>query len=157
MDLAKLSRNVSQRLSISSLIGFALFLVLAITILYQDSRIAKMEEKSNTNRFVSKRSADEEHQPQPMPPIPGPGSLYTRWGRTTCPCNSRLVYDGVVGGQFYTQSGGGSNLLCLPNDPIWANFTDGYQKAGSIENTVRKYIGNVKIENECKSAFRAGK
>ncbi|XP_014779273.1 uncharacterized protein LOC106875578 [Octopus bimaculoides] len=132
MDFAKLSRNISQRFSISSLIAFGLFLVLVITILYQDSRITKMEEKSNTNRFVSKKFADDKPCQQPTPPRPGPGSLYTRWGRTTCPRNSILIYDGVVGGQFYTEGGGGSNLLCLPNDPIWANYTTEVEAAGRI-------------------------
>ncbi|XP_036366810.1 short-chain collagen C4-like [Octopus sinensis] len=65
-------------------------------------------------------------------PKPGLGSLYTRWGRTTCPTNSSLVYDGVAGGQHYSHTGGGSNLLCLPNDPIWANYTTEVEKGGYI-------------------------
>ncbi|XP_036366811.1 uncharacterized protein LOC118767012 [Octopus sinensis] len=65
-------------------------------------------------------------------PKPGLGSLYTRWGRTTCPPYSKLVYEGVVGGQHYTHTGGGSNLLCLPNDPIWANYTTEVEEGGYI-------------------------
>ncbi|XP_036355763.1 short-chain collagen C4-like [Octopus sinensis] len=75
---------------------------------------------SKTNRVISKKSCDDKSDD---PPKPGLGSLYTRWGRTTCHTNSSLVYDGVVGGQFFAHFGGGSNLLCLPNDPIWANYT----------------------------------
>ncbi|XP_036366556.1 uncharacterized protein LOC115221348 isoform X1 [Octopus sinensis] len=65
-------------------------------------------------------------------PRPGPGSLYTRWGRTKCPRNSSLVYDGVVGGTAWNETGSGSNLLCLPNDPIWANYTGGVASRGHI-------------------------
>ncbi|XP_036354439.1 short-chain collagen C4-like, partial [Octopus sinensis] len=81
------------------------------------------------NRVISKKSLDDKPDDTPKP---GPGSLYTRWGRTTCPTNSSLVYDGLVGGQYYDQSGGGSNLLCLPKDPIWANYTAKREAAGSI-------------------------
>ncbi|XP_014780685.1 short-chain collagen C4 [Octopus bimaculoides] len=129
MDFSQFSRNVSQRFSISSLVAFGLFLILTITILHQDSRIRKMEEKSEQNRFVSKKSLDDKPDDTPKP---GLGSLYTRWGRTTCPPYSELVYDGVVGGQHYDQTGGGSNLLCLPNDPIWANYTTVVDVAAQI-------------------------
>ncbi|CAI9737331.1 Hypothetical predicted protein [Octopus vulgaris] len=129
MDFAQLSRNISQRYSISSLIAFGVLLVLTIVILHQDSRIGKMEEKSKTNRFISKKSLDDKPDDTPKP---GLGSLYTRWGRTTCPPYSNLVYDGVAGGQLYSHTGGGSNLLCLPNDPIWANYTTGDTKSAYI-------------------------
>ncbi|CAI9737344.1 Hypothetical predicted protein [Octopus vulgaris] len=128
MDLAQLSRNISQRFSISSLITFGFLLVLTITNLHQNSRIGKMEEKSQANRFISKKSFDKPD----ATPKPGLGSLYTRWGRTTCPPYSNLVYDGVVGGQLYNHTGGGSNLLCLPNDPIWANYTTEDESSGYI-------------------------
>lgn len=45
------------------------------------------------------------------------GSIYTRWGRSTCPSTSELVYEGIVGNSYYTEIGGGSNYLCLPQDP----------------------------------------
>eukprot|EP00106_Octopus_bimaculoides_P016377 XP_014783819.1 PREDICTED: short-chain collagen C4-like isoform X2 [Octopus bimaculoides] len=62
----------------------------------------------------------------------GHGSLYTRWGRKTCPDTAELVYEGVVGGQSYKVIGGGSNLLCLPKDPIPAEFTSKVEAAASI-------------------------
>ncbi|CAI9737329.1 Hypothetical predicted protein [Octopus vulgaris] len=104
MDFAQLSRNISQRYSISSLIAFGVLLVLTIVILHQDSRIGKMEEKSKTNRFISKKSLDDKPDDTPS----------------------------VVGGQFFDHTGGGSNLLCLPNDPIWANYTTEVEKGGYI-------------------------
>ncbi|XP_036366825.1 short-chain collagen C4-like [Octopus sinensis] len=84
---------------------------------------------SKTNRVISKKSCDDKPDDTPKP---GLGSLYTRWGRTTCPTNSSLVYDGVVGGQHFSHTGGGSNLLCLPNDPIWANYTTEGEDGGWI-------------------------
>ncbi|XP_036366807.1 short-chain collagen C4-like [Octopus sinensis] len=84
---------------------------------------------SKTNRVISKKSLDDKPDDTPKP---GPGSLYTRWGRTSCSPYSSLVYDGVVGGQFFDHTGGGSNLLCLPNDPIWANYTTEVEKCGYI-------------------------
>ena len=59
----------------------------------------------------------------PGPPGPlgpsGGGLVYTRWGRTICPTTSEttLVYSGRAGGSHWTQSGGGANYLCLPDDP----------------------------------------
>ncbi|XP_014780687.1 short-chain collagen C4 [Octopus bimaculoides] len=129
MDFAQLARNISQRLSMSSLIAFGILLILTITILHQDLRMRKMEEKSEQNRFFSKKSLDDKPVNTPKP---GPGSLYTRWGRTTCPPDADLIYDGVVGGQFSDQTGGGSNLLCLPNDPTWANYTTDVEVAAQI-------------------------
>ncbi|XP_019617288.1 PREDICTED: short-chain collagen C4-like isoform X7 [Branchiostoma belcheri] len=57
------------------------------------------------------------------------GSVYIRWGRTTCADNggAELVYSGVAGGTHYTQSGGGTNYQCLPTDPQWGRYQDGVQ------------------------------
>ena len=50
------------------------------------------------------------------------GGTYIRWSRTTCPKSSSLIYWGKAGGSWYT-SRGGSNLLCLPDDPAYLNTT----------------------------------
>ena len=66
-----------------------------------------------------------EHGPQG--PATGGGTVYTRWGRTSCPMNqgTDLVYSGRAGG---TQcSGGGANLLCLPDDPEYSRYVNGIQ------------------------------
>ena len=57
-----------------------------------------------------------------QPGLPGPsiaGTVYTRWGRTTCPNTpgTELVYAGRVGGSHPSASGGGANHLCLPENP----------------------------------------
>ena len=45
------------------------------------------------------------------------GAVYVRWGRKICPEGADLVYSGQAGGNHYNNKGGGSNYLCLPNDP----------------------------------------
>ncbi len=47
----------------------------------------------------------------------GDAVVYTRWGRTTCPGGTELVYTGRAGGTFYNQIGGGANYLCMPMTP----------------------------------------
>ncbi len=52
---------------------------------------------------------------------PGPpgetagGVTYTRWGSTSCP--GEKIYSGRVGGSPHQNQGGGSNYLCMPDDP----------------------------------------
>ena len=53
---------------------------------------------------------------------PGPrsgGVVYTRWGKSSCPSvpGTRMVYNGRVGGSYFTNSGEGANHLCMPPDP----------------------------------------
>ncbi|XP_071491078.1 uncharacterized protein, partial [Diadema antillarum] len=45
--------------------------------------------------------------------------LYVRWGKPDCPQGAELVYSGSVGGEFFSNSGGASNYLCLPDEPIY--------------------------------------
>eukprot|EP00058_Branchiostoma_floridae_P013331 XP_002598819.1 hypothetical protein BRAFLDRAFT_74504 [Branchiostoma floridae] len=59
----------------------------------------------------------------------GGGSVYIRWGRTTCPndTDTSIIYDGIAGGTLHSHSGGGANYVCLPKEPEWGVFTDGNQ------------------------------
>ncbi|PVD29548.1 hypothetical protein C0Q70_08799 [Pomacea canaliculata] len=41
-------------------------------------------------------------------------SVFVRWGSSTCPDSSVLVYSGEVGGSYYTFPGAAVNYLCLP-------------------------------------------
>ncbi|XP_060555942.1 short-chain collagen C4-like isoform X2 [Ruditapes philippinarum] len=61
----------------------------------------------------------------------GIGSTYVRWGRTTCPGNTTVIYKGFMGGNVYTDNGGPANYLCLPDDPTWAKYQDGIQNEGN--------------------------
>ncbi|XP_035674501.1 uncharacterized protein LOC118414526 [Branchiostoma floridae] len=55
------------------------------------------------------------------------GGLYIRWGRNRCPASATTVYSGVAGGTWYAQTGGGTNYLCLPKNPQWGKYQDGFQ------------------------------
>ena len=68
-----------------------------------------------------------EHGPQG--PATGGGTVYTRWGRTSCPMNqgTDLVYSGRAGGTHYNNQGGAANLLCLPDDPEYSRYGSGVQ------------------------------
>lgn len=49
--------------------------------------------------------------------IAGTAAVYTRWGRTSCPNTAQMVYKGIAGGTRFSRYGGGSNYLCLVEDP----------------------------------------
>ena len=61
------------------------------------------------------------------------GSIYTRWGRTTCDATgTELVYAGIAAGTPYRHAGGGANLLCLPNNPVYESFSPGTQDSARV-------------------------
>ena len=43
--------------------------------------------------------------------------IYTRWGKHTCPTHASLLYSGTMAGSAWENRGGGSNFLCMPNNP----------------------------------------
>lgn len=61
----------------------------------------------------------------------GMGSTYVRWGRTQCPSNSSVVYKGYTGGKWHQDTGGPANYVCMPEDPQWAKYLDGFQDIGN--------------------------
>ena len=65
--------------------------------------------------------------PQGPPGTPIGGLVYTRWGRTTCPLTSgtQLVYEGRAAGSLGVQKGGGSDILCMPQDPEYMEYGPG--------------------------------
>ena len=71
------------------------------------------------------------------------GSVYTRWGRTTCPSlkGTVEVYNGYAAGSFYHTKGGGANHLCLPRRPRYLQFIPGTgslnPKLGPVEYQTR--------------------
>ncbi|XP_013399412.1 uncharacterized protein LOC106165658, partial [Lingula anatina] len=74
------------------------------------------------------------------------GAVYTRWGRTSCSTHSKLLYKGISAGTYYSQTGGGSNYLCLPQTPEWGKYQDGGQGTGS-------YIHGVEYERIYSNIF----
>jgi len=63
------------------------------------------------------------------------GVKYVRWGRTTCPSGAEIVYKGVIGSEHHTHPGGGVNYLCLPLNPIYDKYKDGFQNSGFVYGT----------------------
>ena len=51
------------------------------------------------------------------------GVVYTRWGRKSCPTGAELLYEGITGGEWYDNKGGGANYVCLPKVPQYLNTT----------------------------------
>eukprot|EP00058_Branchiostoma_floridae_P008213 XP_002593701.1 hypothetical protein BRAFLDRAFT_117253 [Branchiostoma floridae] len=94
---------------------------------------------------VDKRSKrDASSNSVQLPPGLG-GSVYIRWGRTTCPTDAgtSLLYGGIAAGTYYTHRGGGSNYVCLPKDPEWGVFTDGNQGTAYMNGAeYQLHLGN---------------
>ena len=59
---------------------------------------------------------------------------YTRWGRTSCSDGADLVYNGRAGGELWNHPGGGTNMLCLPDQPIYNKFYTGSQDVAYMYN-----------------------
>ncbi|XP_062572252.1 uncharacterized protein LOC134234212 [Saccostrea cucullata] len=55
--------------------------------------------------------------------------IYTRWGKKKCPSNAKLVYSGFVGGSHAGHKGAAVEPLCLPRDPEWGLYKDGFEGA----------------------------
>jgi len=60
------------------------------------------------------------------------GAVYIRWGRIECGPGSDALYRGVAGGSWYDSTGGGSNYLCLPLDPIWGAYNESMVKSSQL-------------------------
>eukprot|EP00058_Branchiostoma_floridae_P013330 XP_002598818.1 hypothetical protein BRAFLDRAFT_74505 [Branchiostoma floridae] len=75
----------------------------------------------------------------------GGGSVYIRWGRTTCPNDTEtsLIYDGIAGGTLNSHSGGGANYVCLPKDPEWGVFTNGNQGFAYMQGAEYRVGANI--------------
>ena len=77
------------------------------------------------------------------------GSIYTRWGRTTCDTTgTELVYAGTAAGTKYDHKGGGANLLCLPDNPVYESFRNGTSdkhiaRLGPVEAHPRVTLGST--------------
>lgn len=59
------------------------------------------------------------------------GAVYTRWGRSTCPDTSQLVYEGFAAGSYFNNKGGSVEILCLPNTPLYSYKMAGRQDVRS--------------------------
>ena len=79
------------------------------------------------------------------PPGPSSGGVtYVRWGRTTCPnaTDIELVYAGRAAGSLRVNTGGTSDILCLPEQPEYMNFTQGLDARSTINGAEYKTNNN---------------
>ncbi|XP_045194664.2 uncharacterized protein LOC123550299 [Mercenaria mercenaria] len=75
---------------------------------------------------------------------PSIGVSYVRWGRITCPGNgTEFIYKGYMAGADYTETGGGANHLCLPEDPTWSKYVDGYNNGAEKYGTEIELVDHV--------------
>ena len=76
---------------------------------------------------------------------PGPrsgGVTYVRWGKSSCPnvTGTELIYAGRTAGTFHNKPGGGSNYLCLPDEPQYTlRYRPGSQRYSEIYGTEYQY------------------
>ena len=68
---------------------------------------------------------------------PSGGATYTRWGKSSCPeiGDTELLYSGITGGELWSQTGGGANDLCMPQDPEYSTTLDGAQGYSIVYGT----------------------
>ena len=86
--------------------------------------------------------------PGPQGP-PAGGTVYIRWGRTTCPNipGTELVYQGIAAGSHYDQKGGGSHYICLPQQPKYSNYQPGVQGNSPLHGTEYQQRGGSPLPN----------
>lgn len=125
----QLSRNIPFKPS--TLISCLTLLFLTIAAFHSTSRIASLERRSGEHDIqLLKRSSEKKNVGGKA--IVAAGAIYIRWGRSVCPKTANLIYDGISGGQFYTHTGGSSDIICLPKNPIWENFTSAGEASAYI-------------------------
>ena len=94
---------------------------------------------------------------------PSTGVVYTRWGRTTCPTDSELVYTGFMGGSQHNHNGGGGDYMCLHSQPNWDLYSDGNHNGALIYGSEYEtggqpmFGGNQDFKAPCAVCFSAGK
>ena len=58
----------------------------------------------------------------------------------------RLPHTGIMGGEHHNHHGGGTNYLCLPNNPKYDRYRNGVQGGGYVYGTeyeVSAFVGTV--------------
>ena len=60
------------------------------------------------------------------------GSVYTRWGRKTCPSTAETLYNGYAARGHYAHTGSGANNLCLIDKPSYVAFDKNNQNGALI-------------------------
>ena len=60
-------------------------------------------------------------------PLTRSGSVYTRWGRKSCPDGNELIHTGQAASSHYSHSGSGANTICMfdGTNATYLNYNDG--------------------------------
>lgn len=124
-----LARNVPFKLM--NFIGGLTIMLLSLAVWDSSARVRRLEKKSIEHEaHLSKRAFRKNYTI--IETSTAAGAIYIRWGRSVCQRPSMRVYEGVAAGQYYTHTGGASNVLCLPKDPLWGNFTSAAETSAYI-------------------------
>ena len=77
------------------------------------------------------------------------GVVYTHWGRKSCPTGAELLYEGITGGEWYLNTGGGANYVCLPKVPQYmsTNVPSWYSEIHGSEYQVDNKIFSGKEDH----------
>lgn len=55
----------------------------------------------------------------------GKASVFTDWGRKSCPQETEKVYEGYAAASYYSHEGSGANMVCLTSQPRYHQYSDG--------------------------------
>ena len=70
---------------------------------------------------------------------------YIRWGNSTCPYGADTIYSGVVAGSWWEHTGAAVDPLCLPPDPQYLEYHNGYQNYVLLHGAEYKIHSNSPI------------
>ena len=82
-------------------------------------------------------------------------SMFTRWGSASCGSRAETVYHGTVGGSHYTHSGGATNYLCLPPNPVLSSHDNAHANAYLFGGEYETYDSHFQKDPVC-AVCRAG-
>ena len=52
------------------------------------------------------------------------------------------LFEGYAGSSHYSHTGGGSNILCLPDNPQWGDHVDGFQNSAQMFGSEYQFSNN---------------
>ncbi|KAL4236734.1 hypothetical protein ACF0H5_005118 [Mactra antiquata] len=93
---------------------------------YDYKMLQKLTNLENTVETLKESLRQSENEMKDLSrKIKASGSVYIRWGRSECQDEAEIIYKGFTAGKKYSDKAGGSDTICLPEDPSWSNFTTG--------------------------------
>lgn len=59
-------------------------------------------------------------------------SVFTNWGRKSCPDDTEQLYTGYAAASYYSHQGSGANMVCLTAEPRYHQYNDGNQNGALL-------------------------